>query len=103
MKEKFGDKNRAFSYLLFVLIYMPCIAVIAIIAREAGKGWALLSVSYLTLLSWIISTLYYQLSTFSADPGRSFLFILLSLVLLTGIYLVLKLNSIKPKNRQREI
>ncbi len=103
MKKKFSDsRNRAFAYLLFILIYMPCIAVIAVIAKEAGKGWAFLSLSYLTPLAWIISTLYYQISTFTLNPTRSFVFILICLTLLGGIYLILKFYSLKIAKRNKE-
>ena len=51
----------AFSYLLFVLIYFPCIATIAAIKGETGSWkWAMFTALYTTLLAWIISAVFYQ-------------------------------------------
>jgi ferrous iron transport protein B len=49
------------SLLLFVLIYIPCIATIATIKHETGKWrWALFAVAYTVLLAWIVSFLVYN-------------------------------------------
>lgn len=51
----------AFSYLLFVLIYFPCIATIAAIKGETGSWkWAAFAAGYTTLLAWIVSACVYQ-------------------------------------------
>ena len=52
----------AFCYLLFVLIYFPCIATIAAIKSETGSWrWALFAALYTTVLAWIISAAVYQI------------------------------------------
>lgn len=52
----------AFSYLLFVLIYFPCIATIAAIKGETGSWkWAIFTAVYTTLLAWIVSACCYQI------------------------------------------
>lgn len=52
----------AFCYLLFVLIYFPCIATIAAIRNESGHWkWALFAAGYTTLLAWLISLMVYQI------------------------------------------
>ena len=57
----------AFSYLLFVLIYFPCIATIAAIKGETGSWkWAAFAAGYTTLLAWLVSACVYQI-------GRLFL------------------------------
>lgn len=54
----------AFSYLLFVLIYFPCIATIAAIKGETGSWkWAMFTALYTTLLAWIISAVFYQIGS----------------------------------------
>lgn len=51
----------AFSYLLFVLIYFPCIATIAAIKGETGSWrWAVFAAVYTTLLAWVVSACCYQ-------------------------------------------
>lgn len=52
------------SLLLFVLIYFPCIAVVAAIRGESGSWkWALFTILYTTSLAWIISFLVFQLGS----------------------------------------
>ena len=54
----------AFAYLLFVLIYFPCIATIAAIKGETGQWkWALFAAGYTTLLAWVVSALFYQIGS----------------------------------------
>ncbi|MEM5948163.1 ferrous iron transport protein B [Spirochaetia bacterium 38H-sp] len=55
--------QSAYAYLLFVLIYSPCIATIAAISTQMGKTIAAATAIYLTLLAWILATLFYQLAT----------------------------------------
>jgi ferrous iron transport protein B len=51
----------ALSFLVFVLIYFPCIATIAAIKNESGSWkWALFVIFYTTTLAWIISFAVYQ-------------------------------------------
>jgi ferrous iron transport protein B len=55
----------AFAFLAFVLIYFPCIGVIATIKSESGKlKWAVFTVVYTTSVAWIISFLVFHISTF---------------------------------------
>lgn len=49
------------AYLLFVLIYFPCIATITAIKNETGTWkWALFTAVYTTTLAWLVATLVYQ-------------------------------------------
>ena len=54
----------AFSFLLFVLLYFPCIATIAAIKGETGSWrWALFAAFYTTAVAWIVSALVFQLGS----------------------------------------
>lgn len=54
----------AFSYLLFVLVYFPCIATVAAIKSETGSWkWTIFSMVYTTLLAWCVSALCYQVGS----------------------------------------
>ncbi len=51
----------ALSFLIFILIYFPCAAVIAAIKKELGSWkWALFTVFYTTALAWLASFLVYN-------------------------------------------
>ncbi len=52
----------AFSLLVFVLIYFPCLAVFSVVWKESGRLiWAVLLVTYTTALAWIVSFLVYNI------------------------------------------
>ncbi len=52
----------AYCYLLFVLLYFPCIATIVAIRNETSSWrWALFSAVYTTALAWIVSAFTYQI------------------------------------------
>src|SRR5690554_416986 len=54
----------ALSFLIFILIYFPCVAVIAAIKKEAGSWkWAMFTIFYTTALAWIMSFAVYQIGS----------------------------------------
>ena len=54
----------ALAFLLFVLIYVPCIAVLAAIRKEAGGWkWAALMAGYTTFLAWFVSFVVFQVGS----------------------------------------
>ena len=53
----------AFSFLLFVLLYFPCVATIATLRREAGRVWAWFTVFHSLALAWLVSFLVYQIGS----------------------------------------
>ncbi len=63
--QKVYTPISAFSFLLFILIYFPCVAVVAAIKKEAGNWkWAAFTIFYTTSLAWIVSFLFYQIGSF---------------------------------------
>ena len=54
----------AFSFLIFVLLYFPCIATIAAIKGETGSWkWALFAALYTTAVAWIVSAAVFQIGS----------------------------------------
>lgn len=55
----------AYGFMLFVLIYFPCIATIIAIGRESGSWrWGLFSIVYSCSLAWIVAFLVHQIGTY---------------------------------------
>lgn len=55
----------AFCFLLFVLLYFPCLATIAAIKGETGSWkWALFAAAYTTLTAWVVSALVFRIGLF---------------------------------------
>lgn len=58
--EKVYTPLVAMSFMLFILIYFPCVAVIAAIRKESNWKWAVFTMFYTTALAWIVSFIVYQ-------------------------------------------
>ncbi len=98
MRKRFtGGTAQAYSYMLFVLIYIPCLVAVAAMAREIGMGLTVFSVVYLTVLGWIVSTLFYQLTV-----GHQILWIAVPLSLIAVLLGVLHTLG-RRENRDRNM
>ena len=54
----------AYAYLLFVLLYFPCLATIVAIKHETGSWrWAVTAAVYTTVVAWVVSALFYQVGS----------------------------------------
>ncbi len=63
-RNSFSHRLQGISFLLFILVYMPCIAVVATVRRESGTWkWALFLITYTTLLAWVLSFSVYQIGS----------------------------------------
>ncbi|MEG4682078.1 Fe(2+) transporter permease subunit FeoB [Enterobacter cloacae] len=76
MSEKFGSASAAYSYLIFVLLYIPCISVMGAIARESSRGWMGFSILWGLNIAYSLATLFYQTVNFSQHPRYSLVCIL---------------------------
>jgi len=52
-----------FAFMLFVLLYTPCIVAVIAIKREIGAGWMAFSVGYQLVLAWLVSFGVYQIGS----------------------------------------
>lgn len=90
MKERFtlsptGFNFQVFAYLLFILLYVPCLAALGTAFRELGKFYGTVLVIIQTLLGWSLSVLLFQVMV-----GHSVLWIVVSVVTLILIVAFLK-------------
>lgn len=96
MRNNFSKGNmQAYAYLLFVLIYFPCVAAFGAIKRETSLKFAFGVAAYLTVLAWIVSTLFYQITT-----GHSFFWICFASGM--SAFMVLSFKFALPKFREIE-
>lgn len=89
MRQHFGEdeagEDAAFAYLLFVLLYIPCIVAVSAAWKEIGAILSLIQVYYSTMLAWVLSTIYFQ-----ATSGGSNFWILISIaILVTSVWAIL--------------
>jgi len=75
MYSLFGSTAAAFSYMLLILLYFPCVAVLGVIRQEAGVRWMLFVALWNTTLAFGIAIFSYQALTFSQHPLASTLWL----------------------------
>ncbi len=98
MQQHFDGKVGAFAYLLFILMYFPCVAATGAMYRETGAGWTLLGVAWSTGLGYGAATLFYQTATFTAHPASSLVWIAVVLAAFGAAIYALYVAGRKDKN-----
>ncbi|MFT5209711.1 MAG: ferrous iron transport protein B [Flavobacterium sp.] len=81
MAMLFGDQFSAFCYLVFILLYAPCVAVLGAITKEAGWRWTLLIFSWTTGLAYVTASCLYQIGTYTDHPQFSTLWLIASAII----------------------
>lgn len=90
LTHNFDGAAAAFSYLVFVLLYAPCVATVAAIRREAGGLWTGFTLAWSTGMGFGVATLVYQSLTFTRHPGASLLAMAVVLTAFGAAVLVLR-------------
>ena len=72
----FSSIASVFSYMIFILLYIPCVSVIAIMAKEATRYWAILSIFWSLSIAYTISTISYQLTCIGRNITTSLFWII---------------------------
>jgi len=94
MVSRFDGKAGAFAYLLFILLYFPCVAALGAMVREVGRGWATIGALWSTGLAYVVAVTFYQTATFSQHPTSSIFWIVFSVALLgVSIYMLMRYGS----------
>ncbi|MGZ8220951.1 MAG: Fe(2+) transporter permease subunit FeoB [Methylobacter sp.] len=106
MQQSFDGKAGAFAYLLFILLYAPCVAATAAIYRETNLNWTMFVMFWTTGIAYMTATVFYQAMTYSLHPDYSLvwiagLIIAFSAVLL-GLWLLGKNSDVIGVKPSRE-
>ena len=75
MAALFVTPFAAFCYLVFVLLYAPCVAVLGAISKEAGTKWMLLTFAWTTGLAYVTASSIYQIGMLTTTPVFSTLWL----------------------------
>lgn len=93
MQSSFDGQLGAFSYLLFILLYTPCVAAMGAIKNEVGTRWAIFAGSWSLLLAYQVAVLSYQIGHITINPIQSLLWIATVLMSFFIVYFWLKYKS----------
>ena len=91
-----GFNWQVFAFLIFILLYVPCLAAMGVVAREIGLGLAVLMATVQTILAWAIAVLLYQVPV-----GGNMTWIVAAIVVLVGTGIFLKLFGMKANKEKR--
>ncbi|WP_028763581.1 Fe(2+) transporter permease subunit FeoB [Shewanella colwelliana] len=97
LQAGFTGITAAFAYLLFILLYTPCVAAMGALVGEFGSRWATFAATWTFGLAYGTATVFYQAATFSAHPLQSSLWIGFFLIALASFYLWLKRKGKKTQ------
>ncbi len=75
MAARFDGAAGAFAYLLFILLYFPCVAALAAVYQETTPGWAVFVAAWTTGVAYAVATVFYQAAIFARDPLSSLVWI----------------------------
>lgn len=78
--------------MLFILLYIPCLAAMGVAFRELGRFYGTVMMVYLTVLGWSVATLYYQITI-----GRQLLWIAVPAAMLLAMAASFKAMGYKRK------
>ncbi|MBY5920990.1 ferrous iron transport protein B [Ferrimonas balearica] len=87
LEQGFGSRAAAFAYLLFILLYTPCVAVMGAMAQEYGGRWALFAGAWTFGVAYATATLFYQFATFGMGAIG---YLLVFAILLGAVFLALR-------------
>jgi ferrous iron transport protein B len=82
ISNNFDNKIAVLSYLIFILIYFPCVSVFGVISNEIGKKWAIASALWSTISAYSISIMFYQTSNFIINNSINYYYLLLGIMIL---------------------
>ncbi len=87
MAKRFDGQAGAYAYLLFILLYAPCVAATAAIYREAGARWMLYAIAWTTTMAYTAATVFYQAARFGEHPRTSSAW-MIGLGLMIGVFIL---------------
>ncbi len=89
MQALFAGQLAAFAYLLFILLYMPCVATIGVIYKEIGRFWAVFSVVWSFVVAYGCAVVVYQLGSFGDNPLDAAIALGITVLVALGIFSLL--------------
>ena len=91
IKQLFVSSAAVIAYLIFILLYTPCVAALGAVYREAGFKWTVLVASWTFIIGWICATAYYQTSLLgTAQNAQAVCWLIGLMVMLVALFFVLR-------------
>ena len=103
MARLFDGRVGAFAYLLFILLYFPCVAAISAVYRETNFKWTAFVGVWTTGLAYMASTIFYQVATIGRHPAAATTWVTVMLCVFIAVILILRYFGGKDKRLPRGV
>ncbi|MGR5286959.1 Fe(2+) transporter permease subunit FeoB [Vibrio maritimus] len=103
LKGYFITSNAAFAYLIFILLYTPCVAAMGAYVKEFGQKYARFIAVWTMGLAYGGATLYYQVTHFALHPMTSAAWIVAILAICAIVWKLLKSQSKKQTELEIQV
>jgi len=101
LRRSFDGTLGAFAYLLFILLYAPCVSAVGATLKETGMKWTGFSVIWSTFLAYSFATICYQIGQVTKSPISAISWIIFFVVLHIVNFLYLKYLGQKTSSNKR--
>ncbi len=103
MALRFGSSTAAIAFLLFVLLYFPCVSATAAVYRETNLGWTVFVGAWTTGLAYWTATFYYQFMTMNQHPFSTISWLAGLLLVMAGIVFGLRQFSDRRRTQSQRV
>lgn len=103
LKSNFVTGHAAFAYLIFILLYTPCVAAMGAYMKEFGRKYAVFIASWTMLLAYTGAALYHNVMLFNQQPTTSISWIVAVLFIWFATYFLLKKEGQKQMSLSEAI
>ncbi len=93
----FADGSSVLSYLVFCLLYFPCLATASVLGKEIGKKWLVLGLIFEFLIAYLTAFVVYRISLAIESFGFGIVFVFLLALVILIVSLVYVFKRIKTK------
>jgi ferrous iron transport protein B len=93
MYQHFDGQAGAYAYLLFILLYIPCVSTMAAIRQEAGRRLMWFSISWSLLIAYATAVSFYQLATIAEHPQQTLTYLGVIVTCITLTIMGLRLTT----------
>ncbi|MDB1123442.1 Fe(2+) transporter permease subunit FeoB [Vibrio algarum] len=103
LKSNFVTGHAAFAYLIFILLYTPCVAAMGAYMKEFGRKYAVFIASWTMLLAYTGAALYHNVMLFNQQPTTSISWIVAVFFIWFATYFLLKKEGQKQMSLSEAI
>lgn len=97
MCQHFDGKIGAYAYLLFILLYIPCVSTMAVIKQEASRKLMWFSITWSFIVAYAVAVLFYQLATMMVHPQQTAAWLLVVVCGIALAVVIIRMVVVEPR------